>query len=160
MQQQIAPPIPGGRIADYRNSKPRFVRLYGLGDRGASLAHAIAREAGPNVAIKSGSQPVGWHEIAGEMPDPNTNMVVIVCGEGDQALFKADGNKPDSLVTFVVLQKVSNALDTHGREDQRHSVGDNPVEFIRKDFGEQRRRGVADTRPMAVEVQPSRLPAR
>ncbi len=110
MQQQIAPPIPGGRIADYRNSQPRFVRLYGLGDRGASLAHAIAREAGPNVAIRSGSEPVGWHEIAGEMPDPNTNMVVIVCGEGDQALFKADGNKPDSLVTFVVLQKVSNAL--------------------------------------------------
>ena len=110
MQQQITPPIPGNRIADYRNSKPRFVRLYGLGDRGASLARAIAREAGPNVAIKSGSQPVGWHEIAGDMPDPNTNMVVIVCGEGDQVLFKADGNKPDSLVTFVVLQKISNAL--------------------------------------------------
>src|SRR4029077_12400649 len=77
MQQQMTPPIPGNRIADYRNSKPRFVRLYGLGDRGASLARAIAREAGPNVAIKSGSQPVGWHEIAGDMPDPKTNMVVI-----------------------------------------------------------------------------------
>ena len=91
MQQQMTPPIPGNRIADYRNSKPRFVRLYGLGDRGASLARAIAREAGPNVAIKSGSQPVGWHEIAGDMPDPKTNMVVIVCGEGDQALFARQG---------------------------------------------------------------------
>jgi len=110
MLPQFNAPIPGGRIDDYRNSKPRFIRLYGLGDRGAKIARDIGRQAGPNVAVKSGSQPVGWHEIAGDMPDPNTNMVVIVCGEGDQVLFKADEDKPDSLVTFVVLQKVSNAL--------------------------------------------------
>jgi hypothetical protein len=110
MQRQSASPIPGGRIGDYRNSKQRFVRLYGLGPRGASVASDIGRAAGPNVAVKSGTQPAGWREIAGDMPDPKTNMVVIVCGEGDQALFKADDNKPDSLVTFVVLQKVSNAL--------------------------------------------------
>ena len=65
----------------------------------ATVAHRshmrLPVKSGPNVAIRSGSQPVGWHEIAGDMPDPNTNMVVIVCGEGDQALFKADGNKPE-----------------------------------------------------------------
>ena len=37
-------------------------------------------------------------------------MVVIVCGEGDQVLFNADQDKPKSLVTFVLLQKISNAL--------------------------------------------------
>ena len=73
MQQQMTPPIPGNRIATTATPSLASCALYGLGDRGASLARAIAREAGPNVAIKSGSQPVGWHEIAGDMPDPKTN---------------------------------------------------------------------------------------
>lgn len=110
MQQQIPSSIPGSRIADYRNSKPRGVRLYGLGDRGARVVSEIGRDVGPNVMVRSGSQPVGWHEIAGGLSDANTNIVVIVCGEGDQSLFRAGDSKPDSLVTFVVLQKVSNAL--------------------------------------------------
>ena len=50
--------------------------------------------------------------------------------------------------------------DAHRREHQRHPVGDDPVELIREDFGEQRRRGVADARPMAVEARPRRLPVR
>ncbi len=110
MQQPIASSIPGGRIDGYRNSRPRSVRLYGLGQRGMEIARHIGRQAGANVAVKSGSDRVGWHEIAGDMPDPDTNMVIIVCGDGDQALFDADEHKPDSLVTFVLLQKTSNAL--------------------------------------------------
>lgn len=110
MQQPPASsPIPGSRIADYRNSTPRLVRLYGLGDRGARVAREIGRDAGANVVVRSGSRPVGWREIAGDTPEPKINMVVIVCGEGDQSLFRADDHKPDSLVTFVVLQETGNA---------------------------------------------------
>ena len=62
MLPQSNAPIPGGRIDHYRNSKPRFIRLYGLGDRGAKIARDIGRQAGPNVAVKSGSQPVALGE--------------------------------------------------------------------------------------------------
>ena len=37
-------------------------------------------------------------------PAPATNMVVIVCGEGDERLFRPEHGKPDMLVTFVLLQ--------------------------------------------------------
>jgi hypothetical protein len=108
MQQQSA--VPGVRISDYRNSTPRAVRLYGLGEKGAAIVRDIGRNAGANVAVGSGNRSVGWPDIAGDGAGSGVNMIVIVCGEGDQILFNGDDNKPDSLVTFVVLQKTSNAL--------------------------------------------------
>jgi hypothetical protein len=47
---------------------------------------------------------VGWSDVAGERPDGRTNMVVIVCAEGDERLFRPERGKPDMLVTFVLLQ--------------------------------------------------------
>ena len=32
-------------------------------------------------------------------------MVVIVCGEGDERLFRPQRGKPDMLVTFVLLER-------------------------------------------------------
>ena len=102
--------IPGSRIAGYRNSKPRSVRLYGLGEQGAKIVRNVGAQSGPNVAVGSGNHRAGWPEIAGSTTDPDVNMVVIVCGEGDHLLFNGDDNKPDLLVTFVLVQKISNAL--------------------------------------------------
>jgi hypothetical protein len=110
MQQSPISSVPGNRVARYRNSEPRFVRLYGLGEYGGKIARDIGGWAGPNVAVRSGNRAVGWQEIAGDEVDPETNMIVVVCEEGDHVLFNADHNKPKSLVTFVLLQKVSNAL--------------------------------------------------
>jgi hypothetical protein len=102
--------IPGSRIDGYRNSQPRSVRLYGLGEQGSKIVQNIGSHSGSNVAVRSGKRRAGWQEIAGAPADSGTNMVVIVCGEGDQILFDGDDNKPDSLVTFVLVQKVANAL--------------------------------------------------
>jgi hypothetical protein len=110
MQQSPISSVPGNRVTRYRNSQPRFVRLYGLGESGGKIARDIGGWAGPNVAVQSGNRAVGWREIAGDEADPETNMIVVVCEEGDHVLFNADHNKPKSLVTFVLLQKVSNAL--------------------------------------------------
>lgn len=102
--------IPGSRIGGYRNSQPRKVRLYGLGTIGANVVGKIDRLGRPNVAVRSGSAPVSWQQVAGNMPDPDTNMIVVVCGEGDENLFDVDADKPDSLVTFVLLQNEGNML--------------------------------------------------
>ena len=32
-------------------------------------------------------------------------MIIIVCTEGDEALFRPEQGKPDALVTFVLLRK-------------------------------------------------------
>jgi hypothetical protein len=86
--------IPGSRIAGYRNSSPRLIRLLGLGERGGL----------PNVEVVTNARPVGWDDIASERPGERTNMVVIVCGEGDERLFNPSQGKPNMLVTFVVLK--------------------------------------------------------
>ncbi len=39
-------------------------------------------------------------------PAPATNMIVIVCAEGDERLFRPEHGKPDMLVTFVMLQSI------------------------------------------------------
>jgi hypothetical protein len=110
MNEPIVLPIPGHRIDDYRNSMPRLVRLFGLGPTGSKIARDVLRQGRPNVTGGTGVGPVGWTEVAGERPDRDTNMIVIVCAEGDQVLFQADDNKPASLVTFVLLQDVGNML--------------------------------------------------
>ena len=119
--------IPGGRIADYRNSKPRSVKLYGLGEQGAKIVRNVGAQSVPNVAVGSGNHRVGWPEIAGSITDPDVNMVVIVCGEGYHLLFNGDHNKPDSLVTFVLVQKVSNA---HVVTDERFSRARNHCDLF------------------------------
>src|SRR5262249_42219253 len=95
--------IPGRRIGDYRNSSRRFIKLYGLGPTGAAVARNVAARGLPNVEVRTGSRAAGWTEIAGPQPDA-TNMVVIVCAEGDEGLFRPEHDRPDSLVTFVLLQ--------------------------------------------------------
>jgi hypothetical protein len=110
MQQSPISSVPGNRVARYRNSEPRCIRLYGLGEQATKIVRDVGERSGPNVAVRSGNHIVGWREIAGDELDPETNMVVIVCGEGDHVLFNADHDKPKSLVTFVLLQKISNAL--------------------------------------------------
>jgi len=101
--------IPGRRIGHYRNSARRHIKLFGLGDTGAGIARAIGSRGLPNVEVRTGDRAGSWSEIAGK-PDPATNMVVIVCGEGDEARFRPERERPSSLVTFVLLQRQGNLL--------------------------------------------------
>jgi hypothetical protein len=101
--------IPGNRIAGYRNSSPRSIRLLGLGDIGGKVVRSVAKRALPNVDIMTNAKPVGWNDVAGEHSDGRTNMVVIVCAEGDERLFRPERGKPDMLVTFVLLQRDNGA---------------------------------------------------
>ena len=105
-------PIPGGRIAGYRNSSPRLIRLLGLGEHGSRIAREVATRGFPNVEVETNARPVGWDDIAKERPGQRTNMVVIVCGEGDEGLFSPSRGKPDMLVTFVVLKETGAAPAT------------------------------------------------
>jgi hypothetical protein len=100
----VAATIPGSRIAGYRNSSPRSIRLLGLGDLGGKVVRSVAKRGLPNVDIMTNAKPVGWNDVAGEHPDGRTNVVVIVCAEGDERLFRPERGKPDMLVTFVLLQ--------------------------------------------------------
>ncbi len=93
--------IPGMRIPNYRNSARRAIRLVGLGTAGTEAVRRVGRRGLENVAIMTGSAPVGWWEVAGDSRD--LNMIVIVCGEGDARLFRPTAGRPDVLVTFVVL---------------------------------------------------------
>lgn len=102
--------IPGRRIGGYRNSARRHVKLYGLGETGTTIARAVGARGLPNVEVRTGTGAAGWDEIAGAQPDPATNMVVIVCAEGDEALFRPERERPSSLVTFVLLQRQGNLL--------------------------------------------------
>ena len=104
--------IPGGRIAGYRNSSPRLIRLLGLGERGGKVARAVATRGLPNVEVMTNARPVGWDDIASERPGERTNMVVIVCGEGDERLFNPSQGKPSMLVTFVVLKQSGDVPET------------------------------------------------
>ena len=101
--------IPGRRIGHYRNSSRRSIKLYGLGKTGASVAQSVGARGLPNVEIRTGERAASWAEIAGAH-DPATNMVVIVCGEGDEGLFRPERDRPGSLVTFVLLQREGDLL--------------------------------------------------
>src|SRR4051812_11698417 len=79
--------IPGGRIGNYRNSSPRLIRLLGLGDMGAKVVRSVAKRGLPNVEVATNSRPVGWDDLPDERPGERTNMLVIVCAEGDERLF-------------------------------------------------------------------------
>jgi len=102
--------IPGRRIGHYRNSARRHIKLFGLGDTGAGIARAIGARGLPNVEVRTGDRAASWDQIAGAQPDPATNMVVIVCGEGDEERFRPERERPSSLVTFVLLQRQGNLL--------------------------------------------------
>jgi hypothetical protein len=105
--------IPGRRIGGYRNSARRHIKLYGLGRTGAAVARAVGERGLPNVEVRSGTGSAGWAEITGGTDGASvrdTNMVVIVCGEGDEALFRPEPERPPSLVTFVLLQPQGNLL--------------------------------------------------
>lgn len=107
--------VPGDRITGYRNSSPRFIRLLGLGKHGSRVARAVATRGFPNVEVVTNARPVGWDDIAKERPGHRTNMVVVVCGEGDERLFSPTQGKPDMLVTFVVLKESDQVLATDDR---------------------------------------------
>jgi hypothetical protein len=96
--------LPGRRIEGYRNSSPRLIRLLGLGQVGSEVARAIGKRRLPNVAVATGMLAVDWPQLAGEIRGMPVNMIVLVCGEGDAALFAPGKGRPDALVTFVLLQ--------------------------------------------------------
>ncbi len=98
--------IPGARIDHYRNSSPRLIRLLGLGEKGGKVARIVAKRGLPNVEVLTDAKPVGWKEVANDRAGARTNMVVIVCAEGDERLFRPEQGKPDMLVTFVLLQSI------------------------------------------------------
>jgi hypothetical protein len=93
--------VPGGRIDNYRNSSPRLIRLLGLGDEGGKVARNLAKRRLPNVEVRTNTRPVGWKDVVQDTT--HANMVVIVCAEGDEGLFRPEQGKPDMLVTFVLL---------------------------------------------------------
>jgi hypothetical protein len=109
-----AAPIPGGRIEGYRNSSSRQVRLLGLGEAGGKIARAVAKRGLSNVAVATSANPVGWDDLVPERVEARANLIIIVCTEGDEALFRPEQGKPDALVTFVLLRK--NMCDVRGDE--------------------------------------------
>ena len=126
-------PIPGSRIGGYRNSSPRLIRLFGLGEQGSRIAREVAARGFPNVEVLTDASPVGWDDIAKERPgDERTNMIVVVCGEGDERLFSPKQGKPDMLVTFVVVKEGGGVHPGSGatRANAR------PVRSIRNDVGQ------------------------
>ena len=100
--------IPGGRIGNYRNSSPRLIRLLALGDVGGKVVRIVAERGLANVDVLTDSGPIGWTELAKGRPGTHTNMIVIVCAEGDERLFRPEQGKPDMLITFVLLQRSGN----------------------------------------------------
>lgn len=96
--------IPGGRIEGYRNSSPRRVCLLGLGDVGGKVARAVAERGLSNVAVVTSVNPVGWDDLVTERAEARANLIIIVCTEGDEGLFRPEQGKPDMLVTFVLLR--------------------------------------------------------
>jgi hypothetical protein len=106
--------IPGRRIGNYRNSSPRLIKVLGLGDAGAKIARSVAKQELPNVQVMTNVRAVGWDELVDERPGEPINMLVIVCAEGDERLFRPERGKPNMLVTFVLLQgtgRMQNARD-------------------------------------------------
>jgi hypothetical protein len=108
----IAAPIPGSRISGYRNSLPRLVRLFGLGEHGSRVAREVAARGLPNVEVITDVRPIGWDDIAKEHSGERINILVVVCGEGDEQLFSPVGGKPRILVTFVVLKDCAEVSDS------------------------------------------------
>jgi hypothetical protein len=93
----------GARIDHYRNSSPRLIKLLGVGDQGGKIARMVAKHSRPNVEVFANEKPVGWKVLAQDRCGEPANMIVIVCAEGDERLFRPEQGKPDMLVTFVVL---------------------------------------------------------
>jgi hypothetical protein len=96
--------IPGARISNYRNSARRAIRLIGLGAAATDVVNRIGRRGLSNVTTTSRDAAVDWRTIAERTRDGDLNMIVIVCREGDEHLFRPSGDRPDMLVTFVLLQ--------------------------------------------------------
>src|SRR5215212_10843793 len=115
--------IPGGRIGHYCNSSPRLIRLLGLGDTGAKVARSVAKRGLPNVEVTTNARPVGWEDLAEERPGERTNMLVVVCAEGDERLFRPERGKPDMLVTFVLLQSSGGIPPAAGEERVANARG-------------------------------------
>lgn len=108
--------LPGGRIGGYRNSSPRRIRLLGLGEAGGKVAREVARRGLPNVDVLTNARPVDWEDVADDRAGARVNMIIVVCAEGDERLFRPERGKPDMLVTFVLLQARQNV---HAAHDQR-----------------------------------------
>jgi hypothetical protein len=104
-----APAIPGTRIGGYRNSLPRRIRLLGLGTHGSNVAREVGARNYPNVEVMTEARPLGWDEIVKECCGEPANMIVVVCGHGDERLFSPAQGRPAALVTFVLLIEGGNA---------------------------------------------------
>jgi hypothetical protein len=103
----------GQRIGNYRNSTPRFIKLLGLGKGGSKLAKSVADRGFANDDVTTDLASIGWSELmAGGPCNSRVNMVVIVCAEGDEALFKPDHARPDVMVTFVVVRPGIDGTET------------------------------------------------
>jgi hypothetical protein len=93
--------VPGARIDHYRNSSPRLIRLLGLGEAGSKVAAGLAERGLPNLEVRTNTRAVGWKQAVED--SVHANMIVIVCAEGDEGLFRPEQGRPDMLVTFVLL---------------------------------------------------------
>ena len=78
--------------------------MVGLGAVAGTVVREVARRGLPNVAITNADAPVGWQDILGP-PRGDLDMIVIVCGEEDERLFRPDAARPKVLVTFVLLEQ-------------------------------------------------------
>ena len=94
----------GQRIGHYRNSIPRSIKVLGLGRGGGRAVRGVAELGFPNVDVAFDEVPEGWAEAGDERPEARANMVVVVCDEGDEPLFRPEHATPGVLVTLVVLR--------------------------------------------------------
>lgn len=126
---------PGSRILGYRNSRPRDVKLLGIGDGAWEAAAAVRTANLPNVSLhrQSASEPLPPLDAPqwGRLP----NMIMVVYRVGDRIALPTFSVKPDPLVTFVLLEPLQHFSQGHNREVQAlRSISDLFVTTSDTDF--------------------------
>ena len=119
--------LPGGRIDDYRNSTPRFVKVLGVGESARAIVDHINATHAENVLTTGQLDPNELLPIDEPVEGVKPNAVIVVYQRGEAAPFPFLIERTAAMLSFIVLEtngKPSKCPEAPGNRKIREISGD------------------------------------
>lgn len=95
---------PGTRIDDYRNSKPRYIKVLGVGENARAIIEKYNEAHRDNVIMSGELDPMGLQPMDEPVNGMTPNAVIVVYQKGERAAFPFLTDRTAPMLSLIVLE--------------------------------------------------------
>ena len=102
---------PGRRLDNYRNSIPRYIKIFGVGNTARNIVERFSEVHRDNILTASDVDPGQMQALDNPVDGIRPNAIIVVYKQGEPFEFPFHTDRTGSMLSFIVLESPIKNID-------------------------------------------------